>query len=526
MRKREFILLFAILNASLYSCCLPLWEGFDEAFHHAYLETLWQTGKFPVLGRTLVPVDIFQSFSLAPVGPVVHTWVPIATTYDSWFRLPAAEKERRRSELERLRPVPENSQRPNYEAHQAPLAYLLLALVDRQMTGFSLPLRVLVLRLFAAVGSILMVYFGSVKLSRLLSLSKEFTNALLLTIFCTQMLYATVAHVANDWLAVGVNAMLLASFVETMACPNARRVVVSVLWLAAALLTKAYFLPMVILIAIVPRKWIVPACLFLLVLGVGPWYARNLLIYHNLTGTYEEFEGIGIGQTLAAAKSVDWPSVAAFQARGALWTGNASFTTFSRGTLDTMLGFLLAAMLAWGIRWRLIQAAEKLMAAIILVFSAAIAYASCAAFVHMHGDSPGASPWYTQLVLVPVLLLAYLGMSRSGSIGRYIGIGITALWTWTWIATWVVKLFPMYSGAPSGPLRFRELWAWYTQGMFEHSHDFTLLALTPAPAIYVGMILSVVGSLVLAFLVIQAVGTGHRPLPAEAASQSTPPTYL
>jgi hypothetical protein len=513
MRKRDFILLFALLNASLYSCSLPLWEGFDEAFHYAYVETLWQTGDFPVLGRTLVPVDIFKSFPLAPVGPVVHTWVPIATTYDAWFRLPAAERDRRRSELDKLRPVPENSQRPNYEAHHAPLAYVLLAVIDRSITGFPLPLRVLVLRLFGALGSILLVYFGCVKLSRLLSLPEEFTNALLLTVFCSQMLYATVAHVANDWLAIGVNAMLLASLVEMMGCPNARKVVVAVMWLTAALLTKAYFLPMLFVVAIVPRKWMLPACLLLLGLGVGPWYARNLVVYHNLTGIHEAFDGIGIGQTLAAATLVDWPSTAAFLARGALWTGNASFTTFSRGTLQMMLGSLLAAMIAWGVRPRLIQSAEKLMAAIIVVFSAAIAYASCATFVHMHGDSPGAGPWYTQILLVPVLLLAYLGMSRSGAIGRYIGIGITALWTWMWIATWVVKLFPMYSGAPSGPLRLRELWAWYTQGAPTHSHDFTLLALAPAPAIYAGMILSVVGSLVLAFLVIQAVGTGHRSLP-------------
>jgi hypothetical protein len=435
----------------------------------------------------------------------VRTWVPEAATYDSWFRLPPAEKERRRSDLEKLRPVPENSQRPNYEAHQAPLAYLLMAAIDSPIAGFPLLSRVLVLRLFGALASVLLVYFGAVKLSRLLSLPEEFTDALLLTVFCTQMLYATVAHVANDWLAIGVNAMLLASFAETIARPNARNVAVSVMWLAAAILTKAYFLPMLLLLAIVPRKWILPACLFLLALGVGPWYARNLLLYHNLAGTYEAFEGIGIGQTLAAAASVHWPSVAAFQARGALWTGNASFTTFSRGTLNTMLGVLLVALTAWGIRPRLIQPAEKLMTAIIVLFSAAIAYASCAAFVHMRGDTPGASPWYTQILLVPVLLLAYLGISRSGLIGRCIAIAITALWTWTWIATCVVKLFPMYSGAPSGPLRLRELWAWYTQSAPTRSHDLSLLALAPAPVVYAGLILSVAGSLVLAFVVSQEI---------------------
>jgi len=508
MRICEFILLFGLLNAILYSCCLPLWEGFDEGFHYAYVETLWQTGDFPILGRSLVPLDVVQSFTLAPAGPVVHTWVPEATTYDNWFRLPVAERERRRSALEKLRPVAGNSMRPNYEAHHAPLAYILLAGIDWSMSGWPLPWRVLMLRLFGAAVSVLLVYFGSVKLCRLLSLPGAFTNALLFTVFCSQMLYAAVAHVANDWLAIGISVMLLASVVEMMLCPTAGKMLVEVAWLAAALLTKAYFLPILFVVALLPRKWILPAC-GLLGLAAGPWYARNLLIYHNLSGMYEAFEGIGIRKTLAAATLVDWPSTAAFLARGALWTGNASFTTFSRGTLHVMLAFLFGALIAWSVHWRLIRPPEKLMAAVIAVFSAAIAYACCAAFVHMNGNSPGASPWYTQILLLPVLLLAYLGMSRSVVIGRYMAMSITVLWTWMLIATWLVKLFPMYSGATAGPLRLHELWAWYTLDGAAHAHDFSQLALARAPVLYAGMLMSVPGSVVLAFFIVKTLGAGH-----------------
>src|SRR5262249_23224728 len=152
----------------------------------------------------------------------------------------------------------------------------------------------------------------------------------------------------------------------------------------------------------------------------------NLLIYHNLTGMHEAFEGIGIRQTLAAATSVDWPSTVAFLARGSLWTGNASFTTFSRVTLHVMLAFLIGALISGIVRRSLIQPREKLMAAVIVVFSGAIGYASCATFVHMKGDSPGAGPWYTQILFVPALLLAYLGMSRAAMIGRYMAMFITA----------------------------------------------------------------------------------------------------
>ncbi len=36
-----------------------------------------------------------------------------------------------------------------------------------------------------------------------------------------------------------------------------------------------------------------------------------------------------------------------------------------------------------------------------------------------------------------------------------------ALWTWVFAATWAVKLFPMYSGAGTAPMRLHDVWQWY-----------------------------------------------------------------
>ena len=62
VRIRHVILMFGVVNACLFSGLLPLWEGFDEAFHFAYVETLWQTHRLPVLGLTLVPSDVSRSY--------------------------------------------------------------------------------------------------------------------------------------------------------------------------------------------------------------------------------------------------------------------------------------------------------------------------------------------------------------------------------------------------------------------------------------------------------------------------------
>jgi hypothetical protein len=507
---RNVILMFGVVNAGLYSALLPLWEGFDEAFHYAYVETLWQTSRLPVLGRTLVPSDVFRSFRLAPMSYVVQRAIPEATSYDDWLSLPQAEKEQRRRELDLLRPDPGSSSRTNYEAHQPPLAYIFLALLDWSMPKAPVTVRVLVLRLFAAASSIVLLYFGASRLCRALELPEPFTNATLFTIFCSEMLYATVAHVANDWLAVGISALFLASLAEFAGKPNVRSALSTALWLAAGLLTKAYFLAFALpalaaaAILIWGRRARVKPLLAgtILVLALaGPWYTRNLVLYGNVSGTHEEFDGVGIRQALAAAPRINWVATAGFLARSSLWTGNNSFTSFSRSTLNIVLVLLFLAVAAWGLRRSVIQPAERVVFAAIVLFSVAVAYASCASFAHTHGDAAGASPWYTQVLLAPVVALAYLGMSRWKGFGRILGAGTTAIWTWVLIATWTVKLFPMYSGGGAAPMRMQEVWNWYVHGAAAHTRDLSFLALAPAPLLYAGLLVSLILSILLSAVI-------------------------
>ena len=478
MQTRNAILIFGVVNACLYSALLPLWEGFDEAFHYAYVETLWQTRRLPVLGRTLIPHDVTRSFQLAPVSYVVHRVIPEAISYDGWLLLPQAEKEQRRRELELLRPDPGTGFRANYEAHQPPLAYIFLALLDWSMPRVPITVRVLVLRLFAAVCSTVLLYLGASRLCRALEVPEPFANATLFTIFCSEMVYATIAHVANDWLAVGLGALFLASLAEFVRKPAPRSAFSTALWLAAGLLTKAYFLTFALLtfatIAIliwrrrVRAKSMLAATVLVLALA-APWYTRNLILYGNLSGTHEEFEGIGIKQALAAAPRINWVATTDFLARSSLWTGNNSFTSFSRSTLNIVLALLLLAIAAWGVRRRAIQPAERTVFAAIVLFSIAVAYASCASFAHTNGNSAGASPWYTQVLLAPVLALAYLGMSRWKGFGPILGAGTVSIWAWVLIATWTVKLFPMYSGGGAAPMRMQDVRNWYVHGAAAHA---------------------------------------------------------
>ena len=117
-----------------------------------------------------------------------------------------------------------------------------------------------------------------------------------------------------------------------------------------------------------PLRTRLPGTLLLLMLA-GPWYSRNLALYGNLSGTQEAYDGIGLQQSMAAAAHIDWWSTSGFLARGSLWTGNNSFGTFSRLTMNVMLVLLALGIVAWCGHRRAIGFVEWVVSAAILLFS-------------------------------------------------------------------------------------------------------------------------------------------------------------
>ena len=95
-----------------------------------------------------------------------------------------------------------------------------------------------------------------------------------------------------------------------------------------------------------------------------------------------------------------------------------------------------------------------------------------------------ATPWYTQLLFPPGMCLAMLGLSRAGRIGDSLRIAMLALWTYVIIATYFVKLIPLYAGYPSGAVRAAELFRWYSASWREANAILATVALMPPAAIW------------------------------------------
>jgi hypothetical protein len=298
------------------------------------------------------------------------------------------------------------------------------------------------------------------------------------------MYWATTAHIASDGIALAISIWYfaaLATFWKQPHLPLAWRLGLST---ALGLLAKAYFLPLAALaLAFVAVKNLrtLPAFVTLPFGLAGPWYARNLLLYHNLSGLLMSNAGIPPRQVFALLSKVDWTRTLPYMLRAALWTGNNSFTNFGTATLNCLLMLLATGVLLYArrpkpVEWAVIIAVATLGASIIYVAGNDV--------VFQHGASAGPAPWYSEPLLVPVLALSLLGMSRSPRIGRPFGIATCLLSMYICIATYIAKLIPLYGGYPEGRSTLSGLLHWYATSAAELTSMLSTISLAPPALIY------------------------------------------
>lgn len=317
---------YALANALLYSALLPLWEGFDELFHFGYVQYLANGQGFPDPRASFLSREIGSSLSIAPASNIVQRNLPEVRTYSEYFALSMGQSAAIEAQLHNIRPEWrwQSSHFLNYEAQHPPLAYALLALPERALARIPLLSRVLVLRITGAFAGMLILYFGATQLLSQLGLRDPWKNAAIFCTFSSQMMWATLAHVANDWLSVPLTVWSLALMVQYWKSPRLRSAALVGGALALGLLTKAYFialLPVAVVLCLM-RKRFKDLCLLsaIVIVAAGPWYARNILLYGTLTGTQESRAGVGALAVIHAAPAFDWPSVAWVNIRAALWT--------------------------------------------------------------------------------------------------------------------------------------------------------------------------------------------------------------
>ena len=508
--RRTAVLVYGLLSAAFYCGLLPLWEGFDELYHYGYLQYVSTNKTFPVAGHTSLSRELWTSLDYVAISRYLQPYVERpSTSFEEYFRLTNAERNLRRRALDtlprELQRAP--SPRDNYEAKHAPLTYLLLAPLDRLLTGTPITTRVLALRLTLSMAAIGLLWQGTRGLSHRLGLSGAMETAAIFTVFSCQMLYGVVGHLANDALLLPWLVFFVGAVIDTCELLTPSRMAIAAGFMALGLLIKAsamFLLPLVFaapLLLLFQRraryaaKLAAIAAAIILVLA-GPWYARNIILYQSLTATNDSTSGIGGRQLWDAAVKLPWRESIAAMAHNALWTGNSSFATFSAATIDVVLLLLALSAALYVISFRR-SAAEAVTISAIVLYGAGLAVITLSFFSFSQGAVTTAEPWYIPVLLAPVVLLCFLGLARWRRVGNWIAAATVLVSAYVAAATWIVKLVPLYGGLVDTHGHPRQVWSWYLQQ--GNLRDSILANLCPArlPWLY-GLFFAVLATLAVA----------------------------
>lgn len=453
VRTPRLIYLFGAVQALLYCTLLPLWEGIDEPFHYGYVQHLARQGRLPVLEQTPVSEEIERSLRLAPASHVVAAQIPGLTTFKQYFELPEEERAKRRSELRELPPRlgDKAGTGDNYEAQQPPLAYALLAPIEWVEREAPLIRRVWLMRVAGSLASVALLLYAVYRLGERIGIAPAWVDCAAFCLVSTQNWWCSTAHVANDWLSLPLLALLV------LACDGywRRPGTATALWLGAVLgaglLAKSYFLllaPLALAVAAWRSRGKAALAGGMAIVLAGWWYWRNLSLYDNLSGLQRATRSVGLEDALRTAQGVDWPAALVGMARGGLWSGNGSFTTFSAATLNVLLCLLAVG---WALRireaWRSrVEPAEWMLAGSAVAFTVVPVYAMLV-FGSLYGRvSPAANSWYTAGLLPAAFLLCCAGLAGAGRPGYWAGRAIAALALYVSLATYWAKLIPLYAG--------------------------------------------------------------------------------
>jgi hypothetical protein len=468
----RLVLLYGLLSAALYCTLMPLWEGFDELYHYGYVQYLSTRFAFPVVGKTNLSLELWRSLDFVPVSHFIQPYLQRpSVSFGEYFRLPIERREEMRREMDGIDAAlqAQPSPRENYEAKQSPLTYLLLAPVDAALGRASLTRRVLCERVLLSLASIGLLWVAVRQFGTRLGLRESTQMAALFVLFSCQMLYATSCHVANDALLAPWLLFFLGAALDSW-----KRAAVL---MALGTLIKAstiIFVPLALL-SLWGRGWRAAAGTAAVLLALaGPWYARNLILYRNLTAT-SETSGLGVHDLAGAAFAVPWRHTLAAVARTAVWTGNNSFTAFSAVTLNILLGLLAVALALYAMRARR-AAPELFLLAAIGLYSLELVLITLSFFHSSHGEVAAPMPWYLQLIFPPVVLLAFAGLDRWQPLGRWFaGLNVLA-WAYLGAASWLAKLVPLYGGLETAHARASELIEWYRNGSAQRASIFSTIS--------------------------------------------------
>ena len=439
----QLLLLLGLATVFLSACAVPLWEGWDEPFHYAYVEEISVHHQFPVLGKSTLSKEIEDTLKLTPLPIYLANSVPESVSFSEWHTLPAHVRACLRNRLGLLLPSSryQSSRFLNYEAQQAPLAYVILSPLNQLLATRQIGERVVCLRLLEATVAILTLLFGLLRLASALNVEEPFRSAAILCCLCTQTLWVSLSHLGNDALAIPLTVWFCALLAGN------KRLLMTAIVFSAGLLTKAYFLaftPVFCIWLIVNRRgartWLA-ALLPLMV--AGPWYLRNLLLYGSISGTQESvYKHVSLLAVISAIPHIHWLQSVSIYWRSSIWAGSWSPIFFSKGLLYAEAILMLLGL---GFSIKASGPAARWVWAALACFATGLAYQTCVTWVASGGTRPIAEAWYGQGVFACSWFLIFRSVKGWPRVYQATLIGLVTLSTTLALLTYPLVLLPNYA---------------------------------------------------------------------------------
>ena len=432
-----------LLRGLFYSSVFPIWEGYDEWSHFAYVQHLLSHRQIPVASRSHISEELQQSFALTPMPWTFRRQSPFLS-HDGYWKLSSEERAHRQNQLRMLSAELSRQEAPNaafiYEAQQPPLYYGLLAMPLRVLQDSPLPNRILWLRWISILIASLYIPLGFGVARRVLQNEGKAIAVIALSAAMPELLIE-LSRVGNESLGLTIFTLLLLASLEYSAHPeSARWAAVVGLILAAGLLTKAYFLT-----AVLPLLFAGAAlysgrtnksvrlalngaiALFIAAVIAVPWYWHNAVVTGSWTGLSNDIaiNRLSLWSRLNAIPQVDWRNALDTIFFTHIWSGNWSSLSIRSWMYKPFLIFGLASLVGFvrlafqfHRRGELIGRVDNslirsrggwwFLAGIYGFFCLGVAYFTLLLFLDRgESSSPG---WYFYVLVVPEVILVSGGL--------------------------------------------------------------------------------------------------------------------
>lgn len=331
-----------VLRGLFYSSVLPVWEGYDEWCHFAFVQYLQTHEGLPAVSSSHISREIAESLKLVPLPWLMKERRPPHVTHDAYWKLSSEERRRRETELAALPADWQKEESPDllYEAQQPPLYYWLSLIPLETASARPLPERVMLLRFLGVLLASCVIPL-TIKTARLVFRDDRLTLGAAVLVALMPELMIDVCHVGNDSLAVPAFALLLWLSLIFAGRPESRKISLFLgLILGLGLLAKAYFLTAVLAIGLI-MLWKLRAPQWnrrrvflngLLVLGTaavvaGWWYGRNKFMTDSWSGLMRTPGApvLSLMDLFGRVPEVDWYSAIDSTFFSHIWFGAWSF---------------------------------------------------------------------------------------------------------------------------------------------------------------------------------------------------------